>query len=452
MPDTTDQGDGFLARLAVQIFQNLLVTIEDVHIRYEEAITNPRFACGVTLKKLALQTADSKWNLQQVHDASKLFYKLVTLENLAVYWLSRPSESFCTIKSQQPEKLIKHFTKGVARSNAFKGFYLAGPISSSAKVMVNIQSKLDGSTSNSPKILLKLRIEDVPLSVTLDQYKDIIACLSKTEYMTRRAPYLKFRHNLPYKTHYKVWWRFAITCVLEDVRQRRRNWSWPHMKKHLNCVKQYVGLYATKLASKEDESLTENLEKLEDSLDVFNIILARRKAELVVSKVIIIKTIFRNFNENKRFFEQKIAADEQNNGGSWLNRLYRPFFKSNENRKDEGIVGIIKKEITSKDRRELYDAMGYDENESATTLEKQFVDKRFEFKLKRLRILLRTSRSGLTILDACLEKVQANFEQRPAVNALKATVKVSKFFVDGTPEHNEIPAIVRLLKGSILSM
>ena len=78
--------DGFVAKLADQILQNLLVTIEDVHIRFEDSITNPchPFAFEVTLKKLGLETADSSWIPTLISEA-KQFFKLLSLERLAMY-------------------------------------------------------------------------------------------------------------------------------------------------------------------------------------------------------------------------------------------------------------------------------------------------------------------------------------------------------------------------------
>ena len=55
------------------------------------------------------------------------------------------------------------------------------------------------------------------------------------------------------------------------------------MKEHKDRVRQYIDLYRTKLyQKKEDVMLRKNLEELESHLDVFNITLARRQAELQV--------------------------------------------------------------------------------------------------------------------------------------------------------------------------
>lgn len=283
-------------KLAAQIIQNLLITIEDVHIRYEDAVTNPSkpLACGITMKMLALQTTNSSWEPTQVGEASRMYYKLLTLENLAVYWKSKPSNLFC--KMTHSEQLA-HFLQGIAKNNIrpYEDCYIAGPISSRAKMMFNTRPELDGSNFSIPKIYLNLTLEEISMGLTPHQYQDIIDCLNNMERMSRAAPYRKYRPAIQtYSGRFHVWWRFAITCILDEVvRRRRRNWSWSHMKKHRECVKQYVGLYKKKLmARKEDPTVKKSLEDLEDRLDVFNITLARRQAEVQVRQLFYTMSFF----------------------------------------------------------------------------------------------------------------------------------------------------------------
>ena len=79
-----------MAKLAAQILQNLLVTVEDVHIKYEDSVTHPErpFAIGLTMKKLALESTDSLWKESVISEPSMQFFKLLSLESLAVYWLT----------------------------------------------------------------------------------------------------------------------------------------------------------------------------------------------------------------------------------------------------------------------------------------------------------------------------------------------------------------------------
>jgi vacuolar protein sorting-associated protein 13A/C len=107
--------DTLAERLATQVVKNLQLTIEKIHIRYEDKYTNPEkpFAAGVTLESLqfevgtlrqrplhpgspnapsisrCLQTTDSDFKRTIQTEAIKLFHKLVSMKSLAIYLNTR---------------------------------------------------------------------------------------------------------------------------------------------------------------------------------------------------------------------------------------------------------------------------------------------------------------------------------------------------------------------------
>lgn len=262
------------------------MTVEDVHIRFEDNITNPGrpFAFGMTLKKLALESTDSSWNPTLISEPSKQFFKLLSLECLSIYWLSNTTDLLSKMNSQNQ---VEYFRKGIANCEArpYENSYIAGPITSYAKLRINTRPELDGSNYTIPKIFLNLTMEEISMGLTPNQYKDIVGFLGNVERLNRGSPYRKYRPVIcGYKKYAKYWWLFAYQCVLEEnVRRRRRNWRWSHMREHRNLVRRYIDLYKTKLGQKkEDLRLKKSLEELEDYLDVFNITLARRQAEVQV--------------------------------------------------------------------------------------------------------------------------------------------------------------------------
>lgn len=240
---------------------------------------------GITLKKLALESTDSFWNPTVISDPSKQFFKLLSLDSLSIYCLSNTSQLLCKMT---PSEQVDHFRKGIAdaRSRPYENAYIAGPITSYAKLKINSRPELDGSNFTIPKIFLNLTVEDISMGLTPHQYEDVVRLLNNLERMNRAVPYRKYRPVITsYKNYAKIWWLFAYQCVLEEnVRRRRRNWRWSHMKRHRDLVRNYVTLYKAKLTQKkEDLKLKKSLEELEEYLDVFNITLARRQAEVQVN-------------------------------------------------------------------------------------------------------------------------------------------------------------------------
>lgn len=166
-------------------------------------------------------------------------------------------------------------------------FLVLGPINSSARLRLNLKPELDVPAFSTPKIHLNLDLEKLAIGISKAQYHDIIALAESLTRMARGVPYRKYRPNLDvYKGHAKEWWQFAFKCVLEQVRQYRRNWDWNHIRRHRQMCKEYGKMYKTKLQSKKlPANFQTRLTELEKELDAFNIIIIRQSVELEVARV-----------------------------------------------------------------------------------------------------------------------------------------------------------------------
>ncbi|GIY87393.1 vacuolar protein sorting-associated protein 13 [Caerostris extrusa] len=69
-PDPEALGDrprGFMENLATTIVNNVQVSLQNVHIRYEDSVsTNGPLACGLVLQNLTAVTTNSKWKATQI--------------------------------------------------------------------------------------------------------------------------------------------------------------------------------------------------------------------------------------------------------------------------------------------------------------------------------------------------------------------------------------------------
>src|SRR5688572_24386673 len=75
-------------------------------------------------------------------------------------------------------------------------------------------------------------------------------------------------------------WKFAYESVLnEDIRRRRREWSWENMRAHRSLLRRYRNAYVSKLVTGKSPN---DIQDGERKLDVLNITLARKEAELEV--------------------------------------------------------------------------------------------------------------------------------------------------------------------------
>lgn len=61
-----------------QIIKNVQLTIKDIHIRYEDTVTNPKapFSFGITLHNLSVQTTDENWRKAVIQEAVTKIFKV----------------------------------------------------------------------------------------------------------------------------------------------------------------------------------------------------------------------------------------------------------------------------------------------------------------------------------------------------------------------------------------
>lgn len=130
---------------------------------------------------------------------------------------------------------------------------MLGPINSSARLRLNPKPENDEDPFSMAKMLLNLEMEKLAIGISKNQYQDIMMLADSMDRMSRGMPYRKYRPFVKtYKGNYREWWKFAITCVLEeDVRRRQRNWNWNHISQHRNLCREYADAYQTKLQNKK---------------------------------------------------------------------------------------------------------------------------------------------------------------------------------------------------------
>ncbi|VDN30459.1 unnamed protein product [Gongylonema pulchrum] len=234
--------DSFVEKFAATVIKNLQVTIRNIHIRYEDKYSNRSrpFVVGATLEGINFKTTDENWNETIHKEVVKVVYKLVSLNNLALYWNSDSTLfSDLTDHAKILQEMNDSIVVGNKKPSGYK--YMLEPINMQAKLALNQKPETDGSNWTIPKVSLQLGLDILALAVGKYQYQDLLLLLEAQERFRTAAQYLKYRPNLnEYRGHYKEWWHFAYKAILEEnVRRRRNNWNWERMKKHRKLVKSY---------------------------------------------------------------------------------------------------------------------------------------------------------------------------------------------------------------------
>ncbi|CAI9176855.1 unnamed protein product [Rangifer tarandus platyrhynchus] len=418
--------DTFLEKLATQVIKNVQVKITDIHIKYEDDISDPErpLSFGVTLGELSLLTANKHWTPCILNEAEKIIYKLIRLDSLSAYWNVNCSMSY----QGSREEILDQLKSEILTSNNIppNHQYIFQPISASAKLYMNPYAETELKT---PKLDWNIEVQNIAIELTKPQYLSMIDLLESVDYMVRNAPYRKYKPYLPLHTNGRQWWKYAIDSVLEvHIRRYTRMWSWSNIKKHRQLLKSYKSAYKNKLTqTKVPEEIQKQIQDLEKTLDVFNIILARQQAQVEV---------IRSGQKLK-----KKSTDTAEKRGGWFSGFWG---KKESKKKDEEslIPETIDDLMTPEEKDKLFTAIGYSESTHNLTLPKQYVAYIVALKLVSTSVTIRENRNIPEILKIQIIGLGTQVSQRPGAQALKVEAKLEHWYITGLRQQDIIPSLV----------
>ncbi|EMP30416.1 Vacuolar protein sorting-associated protein 13A [Chelonia mydas] len=402
-----EKQDSFVEKLVTQVIKNLQVKISNIHVRYEDDITNREnpLSFGVSLQNLSLQTSDQNWNPCLHDEASKLFYKLVRLDNFFAYWNVK-SVMFYHGGYDESLNNLKH---GVACHNMIpEGYdFVFRPISAKAKLRMNPRSDFDFS---SPKMNLDVNLQDIAIEFNKPQYFSVMELLESIDMMTRNLPYRKYRPDVPLHNNAKKWWKYIINGILEvNVQPKLNMWSWEHIRHHRKQVKNYKEMYKMKITSKNpSEEIVKLLEEFEKSLDIFNITLARQQAEVEVTKA------------GLKIYRPGVKQDDENSGG-WFSWIWGWAGERNDEKKQEIKGARLEELMTLEEKAKLYAAIGYSETAVDPTLPKtvnEKADQKLRLESQPLEIIY-DARTVNSLVDFFRPPKDVHLEQLTSATLMK---------------------------------
>ncbi|GMF45722.1 unnamed protein product [Phytophthora fragariaefolia] len=233
--DAAASEDGFAARLINKIIDNL----ESVHV----------------------QSTNSNWQPSYV-DTSKSneprIFKIVELNHLSVYCnpdceLQRDrqidfetcsAEVFSNAFSRSIPKRFddRHYHHMQLYPSQQQHHFLLKPIDASARLIVN----RDVFDANVPKFEIDVNVAEVAFRLEESQYCDMLYLASALQIPNHYTKYQRYRKLRPRTTVFDnpaEWWRYVITAVLEDRKEKKQQWAWGFMKDRREDRKRYVNLW-----------------------------------------------------------------------------------------------------------------------------------------------------------------------------------------------------------------
>ncbi|XP_006145355.1 vacuolar protein sorting-associated protein 13D isoform X2 [Tupaia chinensis] len=223
------------ASVVTRIVENIELNIQDVHLRFEDGITNPShpFAFGICIKNVSMQNAVNE-------PVQKLMRKKqLDVAEFSIYW-----DVDCTLLGDLPQVELQ---EAVARSMESRSHhYVLEPVCASALLKRNC-SKEPLRSRHSPRFECDIQLETIPLKLSQLQYRQIMEFLKELERKERQVKFRKWKPSVAVSKNCREWWYFALNANLYEIREQRKCCTWDFLLHRARDAVSYTDKYFRKL-------------------------------------------------------------------------------------------------------------------------------------------------------------------------------------------------------------
>ncbi|XP_076236647.1 vacuolar protein sorting 13D [Calliopsis andreniformis] len=411
--------------LVTNIIENLQLNIKDVHIRYEDGVTlsnGSGIALGVTIGALTAQSCDASWipgsTSWNLTDAS---FKLMELDRFSIYWNDLKPDEFVgfhnlgdlAIAMSEPKNIIK--------------MYILLPVSARAHIKRDRSVRPLRST-NKPRIVVDLLLDDVPLCLTDVQYEQIVKCIKGLKDIDRRKRQRRCRPTVSVSAAPKEWWKYAVRCHLgREALKPKPCWE-DLLQKGKECIL-YVESY-TKLLGTPTSILPPDMKQLKEKVEQ-----ERSFDELRVLREIAMYKVrpLRPVQNSNVEVPQPRGMLEQ-----WFPQWWGWYSKTS-NTNTQGTSSTFD--------GELLDVLA-DTIDDDTLLRRDTVFGQFNFTLSKGTFSLCTMKDNTeitkTVIELQFERVNLSYDSRPRSGSHKFSISLGALYLhDYLTENSTFPILVQ---------
>ncbi|KAI9322742.1 hypothetical protein BX666DRAFT_2109183 [Dichotomocladium elegans] len=378
-PDESSN-DGFISQLTTKVVDNLQVSIKNIHIRFEDSISDPGhpYSAGITLKELSAVSTDGQWNPTFISETTNTIHKLVTLHSLSIYW-NTDSESLAGLPRDRAAQAYADLIPD-GDGSCLTHQYILKPVSGTGKVKLN---KHFGS--GTPKTDVALFFDELGVCLDDHQYRDALLLVDLFHINLKKQKYLKFHpgRDVTPRKNPRAYWKFAINAVLSEVHEKNYQWSWDHFKTRRDQRRAYIECF---IASKTKKATLDQKEKLNELERILSFEDIRFYRSLAKSKL----------KRDKIKIEREKKEESQNKGwfSSWWSGSGGSDRKPQSEETDDNTI-----QITEEQKRELYDAIEYDEAKAAAAMAMDIPKDTIKFNINT-----KLERGSLTLMKSTQQK------------------------------------------------
>ncbi|XP_072334512.1 intermembrane lipid transfer protein VPS13D isoform X1 [Scyliorhinus torazame] len=240
------------ASMVTRIVENVELKVRNVHLRFEDDITNPDhpFAFGICIKSVSVQNAEDELVEKSIRK------KRLQIEDFSIYW-DVDCELLRDIPTTELQKAMDYFLENRDHK------YILEPVCASALLKRN-GTKEPLRSRNTPRIECDVKLKTIPLKLSEVQYQQLMTFLKEMERKERQLQLRKWRPKVPIKSNSREWWNFALNANLAAIREQRRRLNWMFVLQRARDAVLYTEKYHHKLKGNLNSFEDEVLERIED--------------------------------------------------------------------------------------------------------------------------------------------------------------------------------------------
>ncbi|PWN25799.1 DUF1162-domain-containing protein [Jaminaea rosea] len=446
--EEAQKNESFTSSLVTKIVDNLQITVRNIHVRYEDSLSNPEhpFAAGFTLSEFSAVSTDANWNPTFIQNSAEGIHKLARLESLSLYWdtdsISLSGLSDVAESKQRFDELIPK--EGQSPSHQ----YILKPVSGAGRLIVRRKM-----TPEIAKMDAQLLFDELGFAFDDEQYRDVISVADLFHFYTRQAQYRRFRpeakeleENRP-----RALFRFAGRAIVNEVHEKHRVWTWDYFKQRRDDRRAYVALFKKK--DEQQQKQNQKQAAVQPTTSDDNDQLRDLERRLSYRDIRFYRSIARNEMRKERAAKKRDEIEHNGGhssdstqsggggGGGWMSWIWGSSSSSSQQQNS----GVLNEE----QRKELYEAIEWDESMGSQAVT-EAVDApgdamklRLSTKLQTGSFALRDHSRDSDIVALVFDTLQADVVQR--VDNLEAALSLGGLRVyDGTTPNSLYPQIVRV--------
>ncbi|KAG8628535.1 hypothetical protein KVT40_004408 [Elsinoe batatas] len=428
------KNQSFTASLTTAIVDNVQISVKNVHVRYEDSISDPGhpFAVGITLQELSAVSTDENWKPTFIQSTSGTTHKLATLGALALYWdtdveLLGSGKGSQTAEEQglDHEKTLEKLKEMIAKKDSkdFKDHqYILKPVTGRAGLEMDKTGKTDR-----PKVKARLLFNELGFILDDDQYRDALRVVDLFHYFTRHQEYRKLQPKAGPKEDPRAWLQFAGKAVLDKIHDRNKQWSWAYLKERRDDRIRYIELFKKK---KKEEKLTPDEAK---ELDVLEHKLSYEDLRF-----------WRSLGRNQ-LRKENVGVKKQPQKQTWSQWVWGGGQKQDQH-SDEA-------QMTEEQRKELYSAIDFDEKKQLAEdvdMPKEAVKLQVDMSLREGSFTLKRDPHGRDneMLKLVFQGLDTKFLQRTDSTLLELSLDAMSL-MDGTTPDNLFEQALRVKESKL---